>query len=174
MLSPHSSESEGQLIASELPVSTQLRGEDEKDTALLRGMAEEASHYISSFSWCMNVLDQYFAGGVGGIFAIFFFRIQPARADIDPWIWVMVGDVPPAYLPVTDCKSSAEAFRLYVAGMRRWCEVARRGTDGMHEPDIPPVNVPATPEWAEQLSKRLRVLEFAVKPFFETDQPNLQ
>jgi hypothetical protein len=74
-----------------------MEGEDDEDTALLQEMLVEARNYILSFSWCESILDSYFAGGVGKIFAIFLFNISPARTNVDKWMWVVVGDVPPAY-----------------------------------------------------------------------------
>jgi hypothetical protein len=148
--------------------SANIAGDDEEDTALLRTMSEEAKAYICSFSWCKNALDSYFGGGVGGIFAVFLFHIRPGRSDVDPWIWIVVGDIPPAYLPLSDCKSPADVFRSYVRGMRRWIEFARDGRpDAPPARDIPPVNVPRTPEWAEKLNQKLHGLILLVEPFFE-------
>jgi hypothetical protein len=104
---------------------------------------------------------------LGGIFAIFFFHIRPSRSDIDPWIWIMVGDVPPAYIPLTDCTSPSEAFSLYLRGMSRWVEMARKGQAGAPDEDIPPVNVPATPEWADKLNQKLYGLTLTVKHLFD-------
>jgi hypothetical protein len=130
-------------------------------------MADEARRYVSSFSWCEAVLDSYFGGGVGGIFAVFFLHIRPSRSGIDPWIWSMVGDIPSAYLPLSDCDSPAEAFKTYVVGMSNWVELARQGKTGTARQGVPPVNVPSTPEWAERLDQKLRGLTQVIKPFFE-------
>jgi hypothetical protein len=161
------SDIEGEQIASELVAAENIAGDDEQDTILLRKMSEEAKQYISSFSWCDTILDAYFGGGVGGIFAIFFFHIRPTRPEVDAWIWVVVGDIPPAYLPVADCQSPAEVFRTYIRGMNKWVELARLGQTGTADEGVPPVNVPVTPEWAEKLNQRLHGLTLAVKPFFE-------
>jgi hypothetical protein len=161
-------ELKGKQIAFELVSSESLVGDDEQDTALLRGMSRDARDYLSSFSWCGSVLDSYFGGGVGGIFAVFFFHIRPNSSEVDPWIWIVVGDIPPAYLPLTDCNSPAEVFRVYIECMSRWVEFARRGQpDAVDSPDVPPVNVPPTPEWAEELGRRLQSLARSVKPLFE-------
>lgn len=162
-------ELKGVRIASALVLAGEIHGDDEQDTVLLRKMWEHAREYISSFSWCEAVLDSYFGGGVGGIFAVYFFHIRPSRSDIDPWIWVAVGEVPAAYLPVTDCESPAEVFATYLRGMNKWVELARLGQAGTSDQGIPPVNVPATPEWAEKLSQRLQLLTLVVKPFFESE-----
>jgi hypothetical protein len=167
MNSVSGNELEGRRIATTLVPIESICGDDELDTKLLIEMAEYSTKYISSFSWCEAILESYFAGGVGGIFAVFFFNIKPSRPEVDPWIWIMGGVVPPAYLPLRDCSSSSEAFSLYIEGMSKWVEYARKGQAGDADQGVPPVNVPATPEWAEELGRRLKGLALAVKPFFE-------
>jgi len=166
-------ERQGREIAADLTPAKDVVGGDEQDTFLLRTMADDANRYISAFPWCKTVLDSYFGGGVGGIFAVFFFHISASRIDVDAWIWVMVGDIPSAYLPLSDCGSPAEAFRAYVRGMSNWVELARKGQKGTPEQGVPTVNTPATPEWAERLNQRLNALTLAVKPFFE-DESNAE
>lgn len=160
----------GEEIASLLVPSSSIAGDDEQDTLLLRKMSEDAKKYVSSFSWCKDVLDSYFGGGLGGVFAVFFLHIHPRREGIDPWIWAMVGDVPPAYLPLADCGSAADAFRIYIRGMSKWVELARVGQMGTPEQGVPPVDLPATAECAEVLSKKIYGLTIAVQPFFEDDE----
>jgi hypothetical protein len=162
-------EREGTQIASGLMPAANINGDDDLDTKLLRTMSEDAKRYISSFSWCKTVIDSYYGGGVGGIFAVFFFHIRPGRRSVDPWIWTMVGDIPSAYLPLTDCHSPAEAFETYVRGMSKWVDLARNGKTGTARQGVPPVNVPATPEWAEKLNKKLEGLKHIIKPFFQVN-----
>jgi len=157
----------GERIATELVPSSKISGKDATDTELLSKMAEDAKRYIASFSWCEAVLDSYYGGGFGGIFAVFFFHIRPSRPEVDPWIWVMVGDVPSAYLPLTDSESPAEAFRTYMHGMSKWVELARKGETGTSEQGVPPINLPATPEWAERVNQKLYGLTLTIKPLFE-------
>jgi hypothetical protein len=54
--------------------------------------------------------------------------------------------------------------------MSRWVELARMGQTGTPEQGVPPVNVPATPEWAERLNRKLDGLTVAVRPFFEDQE----
>jgi hypothetical protein len=110
---------------------------------------------------------------VGGIFALFFFHIRTSRSDVDPWIWVIVGDVPSAYIPFADCKTPARVFRSYIHGMTKWVELARKGQTGTSDQGVPPVDVPATPEWAEKINKRLQGLTLVAKPFFEDESPSI-
>jgi hypothetical protein len=46
-------------------------------------------------------------------------------------------------------------------------ELAQRGEDLTSAEGIPPVNVPATPEWAEVLRRRLDMLLLLIEPHFE-------
>jgi hypothetical protein len=162
-------ELQGEQIASGLTPAGNIVGDDEQDTVLLRKMSEDATRYISSFPWCDGVLNSYFGGGVGGIFAVFLYHIRPYRPNVEPWTWIVVGDIPPAYLPLTDCKSPAEVFRTYIRGMNNWVELARKGRTGTSEQGVPPVNVPATPEWAEKINQKLYGLTLAVQPFFDDE-----
>jgi hypothetical protein len=157
----------GEQIAAGLVRVAELRGDDDEDTQLLKEMADEAKGYISSFSWCRGIVDSYFGAGVGKIFAVFFFRIQPARSGVDQWIWASVGDVPRAYMPLMDCSSPAEFFSGYIRGMRAWVALARVGQEGTPEQGVPPVNLPATPEWAEKLDQRLEGLISVIGPYFD-------
>jgi hypothetical protein len=144
-----------------------MKGEDDEDTAFFGEMLEQATNYIHSFSWCDSVIGSYFAGGVGKIFAIFLFNISSRRSDVELWEWIFVGDVPPAYLPLEDARSRMQAFDTYLDGMRRWVAVAREGREPEPKDCCPPVNVPATPEWAEAVDGRLRMLTELVRPYFE-------
>jgi hypothetical protein len=67
----------GVPIPGVIPVD-RMTGEGDEDTALLREMFADAKNYVLSFSWCGSIVNSYFAGGVGKIFAIFLFNISPA------------------------------------------------------------------------------------------------
>ena len=153
-------------IAGVVPVE-QMTGDDDEETALLLGMAQDAEAYLRSFSWCKEVLGSFFGGGVGAIIAVFLFNIRPARPAIGSWIWIVVGDIPSAYLPLEDAKSPSDVFKTYLWGMSKWVDLARKGRSGTADDGIPPIDVPATPEWAEKLEQRLHSLRLIVQPFFD-------
>jgi hypothetical protein len=138
-------------------------GDDEEDTALLLHMFEEAEQYLRSFSWCKSIVESFFGDGIGGIVAIFLFRIEPAHEGVDNWLWVVVGDIPHAYLVVDSCKTPSDALQGYIREMRKWVDLARKGRSSK---EVIPVNVPATPEWAEALQSRLDTLEQDILPRF--------
>ena len=145
----------------------QMRGDDEEDTTFLRQMLEQAKSYIQTFSWCDSIISSYFVGGIGKVFAIFLFKINSSHPDVDPWEWVFVGDIPPAYLPLEDAATKMAAFETYIEGMKRWAALARQGREPGLEDCCPPVNAPPTPEPAEALDSRLRMLSEVIKPLFE-------
>jgi hypothetical protein len=127
-------------VAGVVPVHS-MKGEDGKDTLLLLQMSHDAEAFLRSFSWCGDVQTSFFGGGVGGVIAVFLFNIQPTRPDIDPWIWIVVGDIPSAYLPIEDAKTSAEVFKTYLSGMLKWVQYARSEQKDPPGKDVPPVNV---------------------------------
>ena len=151
-------EMSAQSVAAELDPIEQTSGDNHEDTRLLREMAQRARVYLEGFPWCAVVLNGWFGGGVGGIFAVFLFHIVPADSDVDEWLWVMNGDLPSTYLAFEDAPSVKEAFQLYVDGMLRWVEYAQ--SEEIQEPeDVPPINVEATRNNAAEVEHRIRSLQ---------------
>lgn len=140
-----------------------MAGEDDEDTSFLKEMAKDAANYLQSFSWCASVKRLYFGKGVGGVVAVFLAEITPAKAGVDDWLWVVVGDLPPAYF-VTDLKTPLEVVEAYIDHRTTWVNCVL-GTHPLGE-DVMPVNIPATPENAKLLSTRLDVLREHFLPFF--------
>jgi hypothetical protein len=138
-----------------------MTGDDAEDSRLLRELASKAHRYISKFSWCRSVREAYFGDGYGGIVAVFFFRIEPSRPDVDEWLWVVVGDLPSAYLVTDECHTPSQALERYIDVMSEWVQLAK---EGRSSDDVVPVNAPATPESAEMLGSRLRVLNDTIVP----------
>jgi hypothetical protein len=142
----------------------QLLGDDEEDTKLLQAMAIEARNFLETFSWCKGIRDAYFGDGVGGVLAIFLFRIEPSSEDVDEWLWVVVGDIPPAYLVVEDSPLPSLALEGYIQEMSKWVKLAKSGKSSSR---VIPVNVPATPENARMLEGRLTTLRELILPKFQ-------
>jgi hypothetical protein len=131
-----------------------MRGEDEEDTLLLRRSLEEARDYLRRFSWCRRIREEFFGLGVGGIFAVFLFHIEPAPGA-DDWLWIVSGDLPPAYLVCDKARSPRDALLTYCTLMEEWIAAARtgRGLDAAF-----PVSAEPTGASAELLEKRIRFL----------------
>jgi hypothetical protein len=93
---------------------------------------------------------------IPGVIAIFLVELHRSEPDVDPFTWVIVGDLPPAYLNPVYCGSPQAALRGYIEEMSAWVEAVQKGesTD-----DMIPVNAEPTKENATALTTRLRFLE---------------
>ena len=146
-----------------------IKGENGNETELLKQMLREAEDYLLSFGWCGGINDSYLGIGVGGVVAVFLFRITPKCKDVDEWLWVIVGDIPPAYI-TTDCAPNpACALDAYIGAMQKWVNAA-----GAAEPvdDLIPVNVSPTVENARQLQTRLDFLDKKILSNYSRDLEN--
>ena len=95
--------------------------------------------------------------------AVFLFHIEPNRPGIDEWLWVVVGDLPSAYLVLDNANCPSEALEGYLEEMFRWVELAKQGRSSKK---VIPVNAPANPEFAQMLESRLEVLRNTIVPAF--------
>lgn len=142
-----------------VPVA-QMRGEDAKESSELREMYERARAYLSVHDWCQSIEEAFLGFGVGGVVAIFLFRVK-LNTGIEELLWVVEGDLPSAYL-VTDQASTADAaLRVYADLMEGWTDAVRKGT-GLD--DVFPVDAPADEEHAALLDSRIKLLRSDIIP----------
>ena len=146
-----------------IPLS-EVAGDTPEETSFLLDLAESARKYLTSFRWCQSVREMYFGDGIGKIVGLFLCHIVASEKGVDDWLWVIVGDVPPAYLVTDECKNPAEALDSYIEEMSKWIELAREGKSSS---EVIPVNVPATPENAEKLHVRLEMIGQFLRPSLE-------
>lgn len=141
----------------------QMTGTDDEDIKLLRAMAAGAEKYLRSFPWCKGIRGAYFGDGYGGVAAVFLFHVEPSRSDVDEWLWVISCDVSPAYLVTDSCETPSEALEAYVQEISKWVRLAG---EGRWSRDVIPVYMPATPENAASVERRLKVLREVILPAF--------
>lgn len=144
------------------------------DPSTVKSMADTARTFLELHQWCRSIVKGYFDRGIPGVVAIFFFEIVPAEADSE--VWVIVGDVPPAYIDV-DPDASSEgcgALEVYIACMRDWCEAV---LDNRSVEDLMPVGyqdtgrpLRPTHKLAVSLNERLDFLEQKVLPFLRENR----
>lgn len=138
-----------------------LKGDDPTDTNLLREMARSASDFICGQEWCERLDRQFLAYGIGGVVAVFFVQIEPRSEDVDRCLWVVVGDVPPAYIVIDDNPTPAEALDAYCSEMANWVHAVENGES---VDELIPVNAPPTRENAQQLAERLDYIRSTILP----------
>ena len=126
-------------------------------------METAARDFITQFDWCGGIQELYFGAGVGDVFAVFLAHIQPATHSVDEYLWIVVGDIPPAYLVTDDCGDPEKALEGYIWEMRKWVALTK---EGRTSEEVIPVNAPVTPESAEALSNRLDALEQKIIPYW--------
>jgi hypothetical protein len=148
---------------SKLVPCAEFAGEDAEDDALLREMIERGQSFLSSFPWCRKILECHIGDiAVGGIVVVLLLRIEPARRDIDEWLWVIAGDLPPAYLVTDEAPNAASALDAYMGEMERWVAAVKAGepVDGLIpvETSGGGEELEPTLEVATDLERRLRFL----------------
>jgi hypothetical protein len=82
-------------------------GDDDEDTAHLQAMHEDALRYIQSHEWAEPIRETYLAFGVGKVIAVFLFDFLEPVAGLDQQLWVVVGDLPPAYFVTARARIAA-------------------------------------------------------------------
>jgi hypothetical protein len=97
---------------------TEFVAEDAEETALGAEMFYRARTYVQSFDWCDEVRECYVGDiAVPGVIAVLLFRIASSHDAVDEWLWVVTGDLPPAYLVTDDAPTPAAALAVTSA---RW------------------------------------------------------
>jgi hypothetical protein len=140
----------------------EMRGEDAEETEILRQMLAEATSYICGFDWCNDVVDAYYGLGVGGVVAVFLLRIDGAPG-VDEWLWVVVGDIPSAYLMTDKAPDGVSALRVYCDLMSEWVNAVRAGTS---LDAVVPVDAIPNAANANALARRIVTLQEHILPAF--------
>lgn len=70
-------------------------------------------------------------------------------------MWVIVGDLPPAYIVCDNAHTWQEALDAYAVEMMEWVKAVK---EGRSIEDVIPVNVPPTVEYADMLESRCNLI----------------
>lgn len=148
------------ILARVVPLTDPL-DDDPVEAEGLRELGEEADHFLAGTPFCRSVRERYFGYGAAGVLGVFLFRIRHRDAEGPEWLWVIVGDLPPAILWSSWMTSPERALEAYVGSMREWTHAVASGApvEGLIQ-----VDVPATPDWADALRPRLNYIEASLLP----------
>jgi hypothetical protein len=138
---------------------TNLKSSNIEDCEEVISLSQEAKRFLESQSWCKSVVKGMFDRGWNYIVGVFLFFIEPAHEGIPDCIWVIVGDLPPAYIDANDNPNGACAIDAYVLEMEKWVEGVMRGHS---VEDLIPVNVQPRIENAEMLRQRLDIIKSTI------------
>jgi len=121
----------------------------------LASLTSEAQAFLSAQRWVARVQNVTPVFAIEGVLGVFRCALIPSQPDADVMVWVVVGDLPPAYLVHEPGDSWQDALRGYVEEMELWVEAVRAGRP---VDDVIPVNVAPTREHADLLASRLTFL----------------
>jgi hypothetical protein len=116
---------------------------------------DKSKKYLEEFKWHNGIVESYVGMFYPGILSVFLYRIEPSYTkefEDDDWVWVIVGDLPSAYITVEDSPNPACALDSYVGAMMEWVEAVENGDP---VDDLIPVNVHPNAEMANLLRRRL-------------------
>jgi len=142
--------------------SSSLRGAD------VPALAAAAERFLAGQRWCARVLRVTPVFAVAGVLGVFRCSLVPSDPAADVMVWVVVGDLPPAYLAHEPGDSWQDALRGYAEEMGEWVSAVGAGAS---VDDLIPVNVPATREYADMLASRL---EFIRTRLVEVDPDSVE
>ncbi len=125
---------------------------DRHEKKLLSLMEADASAYIAEFRWAPPIADIHLCFGVGKVIELFLVSFTEPVDGSDDRLWVVVGDLPSAYLVVNDNDDPRQAMAQYCDLMADWCSAVEQGSD-MSE--VFPVSAPAALENAGLLRSRI-------------------
>jgi hypothetical protein len=66
--------------------------------------------YLGGFSWARQTGNVWIGLSIPKVFGLFLVELDPGSADVDQYIWVAVGDIPPAYISTEYATSPKEAL----------------------------------------------------------------
>ncbi|TPM38144.1 hypothetical protein [Mesorhizobium sp. B2-3-4] len=138
-----------------------LAPDDRRWSVEFRDARRRARRYLESHNWVSAIKGEYLGYRLDGVIYVFLFEFLPAEPDVPSWTWVIIGDVPSAYISCHHAKTPYVALDGYIGAMEEWVEAAREGNS---VEDIIPVNVPATPAYAEMLASRLKFIDEQILP----------
>lgn len=125
-----------------------------KDDAV-RAVGEGAQALLLRFFWCKRILRAEVGFALPGRFGVFHFHIEAARPGVPESLWVVFGDLAPAYFAGPQLVDWRAVLAVYVDRVQRWAADVLKGGDGE---DILPIQPPNDAATAMALLKRLDVL----------------
>jgi hypothetical protein len=150
-----------ELDMSRVTPEGQMTGDDPDETAELQRMLRRAQSYVEHFPWCPTIMEKYLGVGIGGVLSLFLFRFSRQIGDGNDWLWVVVGDLPSAYIAVAEAPDPASALESYCELMEGWAIAVRNGSSLA---DVFQVDAAPTEEHAQMLLSRTKFIRDEVVP----------
>ncbi|MFT6408381.1 MAG: hypothetical protein ACJAQ6_001799 [Arenicella sp.] len=147
------------------PVS-ELQEPSSAESTYIVEYLKEAEAEVNQYAWNDGIKQSYFGIGEANVYAVFLFEIIPGRDDVDDFLWVIVGDLPTAYITCEEAPNPACALDGYIGAMEQWIDAAFYGTS---LEGIFPVKIDANLSNAKQLRNSLDYLDENVLIHYKQD-----
>jgi len=148
------------MVTSDMVPLDDIEGEDKEETARLISMAQSAQQYLQSFDWCCGIEEAYLGFGIGDVISVFLFKIIPTN-EVDEWLWVVNGDIPPAYFVTDRAPDPLSAIKVYCELMEEWIKAVQEGSQFNN---VFPVGAPADEEHTNMLATRIQLIKSEIIP----------
>lgn len=132
--------------------SLKNRTKEDKEINIL---SQRAFQYLERQTWCKEIETGWLAEGWGYMVGVFLFKIIPINTDVDDYVWIVVGDIPPAYIDI-GAKSVPDVLDSYISIMKDWVDCA---INNLPVDECFPISVPPTKEYAEMLNSRIHLIK---------------
>jgi hypothetical protein len=139
-----------------------------ENSAAYEQLAADARRFLLAQGWCPGVRCVYFAEGFEHV-AVFYCELVTSPGNPTD-CWVVIGDLPPAYLSTELCKTAIEALIGYVTEMLNVVDAFEKGDDVseliplLTKDTFLPLEL--TPDVMYMLADRLRFILTRVLPLF--------
>lgn len=144
---------------------------DPEEVAQLAKLEDEARGHVMSRPWSRPIREMLLAYGLGYVLAVFLVRFdEPITWDgkEDAELWVVIGDLPPAYFATDESPNPAEALETYCVFMEDWAD---RILEGQDLEDAYPIAAAPTEEHARMLKSRIEFIRQDIIPTIEVGPP---
>lgn len=148
------------ILTASFKTSKELQESVFEDDIELNEYLDRAYFYLSSQKWCKSINKGWLAKGWPGVLAICYFQINP-DFGADEFVWVVVGDLPTAYIDIESATELGEVLSSYVVIMEDWVDAVESGKS---LDDVFPVEVTPNKKFTSLLKKRLLFIKERIIP----------
>jgi len=124
-------------------------------------LLDESHRYLSSHPWCQNITNGWLFTNLGEVLCIFLYQIENSQSPTDNLIWVIVGDLPPAYIDSKEIGNTRKVVEVYIYLVKDWIEHAE---NARNMEQCYPLLSGWTEEHVEMLKVRADLLEKSILP----------
>ncbi len=146
------------------------------DAEMFVSMATRAKDFLAARPWCSSIGNGYLDRGLAGVIAVFYFEVtsnDSTREYKDTW--VIVGRIPPIYVPTEIASTGIEAIEEYLKVLWVWAQAVEMGEPIGDLPDVLCQNgrdlLAQTPENAAIIQRQEESLRSEILPWLREWTP---